>query len=599
VLGFLSMVLYCFTKTGISDEIGVYLFGKGHENKLLEVFEQVHYMLFFIMIFFVINVHILMCGSKRTSHKWWLFNRACLLSSSSSAYTRMNYPQYLLSELFPRECSKRKMRSELQLFRGLRKEFIAERSPEPPFAPETEDTVNEDFDFGSYLTTCQSASLSHMVHLSSFTWISLAVATVIFYFIGVVIRNDLITFAWIWMGAGWLLFLLGSIFDYHMVQLLDKMVAPPAFKSDTKRETSSLLHENELQALPAWTQVDLDQYMTNQRSSLKKMLLNQKPTRQDTLYWFETRGPKVYEVLFQMQMMFTATYVSLLCLTLLPLMVIHSDRSISERVLYFVFSVLPVCLLLSKYQIATDMCVWLFDYFLFPSQNKLTTLFSSRSLTKVCSIGNHRKPAAISYVEREEKTATVIWHLVTLTKLKYAARDNFVVNASQESLAHVSKRELQVAESVFKALDANGDGFITAEEIRELFIRLGTQLEPATLDAIVRTLDIDNSASVCLKEFLEFYKRFVLVKIDHETLRDLAIDIFAQIDTDKSGEITMSELKHTISQLHAGFSLDEIGALVAELDETGDGAVTEHEFMHLILDKHYRMFEHAPLPSFE
>ena len=327
--------------------------------------------------------------------------------------------------------------------------------------------------------------------------------------------------------------LLGSIFDYHMVQLLDKMVAPPAFKSDTKRETSSLLHENELQALPAWTQVDLDQYMKNQRSSLKKMLLNQKPTRQDTLYWFETRGPKVYEVLFQMQMvgliftllcisqnklisvyllrhqMFTATYVSLLCLTLLPLMVIHSDRSISERVLYFVFSVLPVCLLLSKYQIATDMCVWLFDYFLFPSQNKLTTLFSSRSLTKVCSIGNHRKPAAISYVEREEKTATVIWHLVTLTKLKYAARDNFVVNASQESLAHVSKRELQVAESVFKALDANGDGFITAEEIGELFIRLGTQLEPATLDAIVRTLDIDNSASVCLKEFLEFYKRSV------------------------------------------------------------------------------------------
>ena len=318
-----------------------------------------------------------------------------------------------------------------------------------------------------------------------------------------------------------------------MVQLLDKMVAPPAFKSDTKRETSSLLHENELQALPAWTQVDLDQYMKNQRSSLKKMLLNQKPTRQDTLYWFETRGPKVYEVLFQMQMvgliftllcisqnklisvyllrhqMFTATYVSLLCLTLLPLMVIHSDRSISERVLYFVFSVLPVCLLLSKYQIATDMCVWFFDYFLFPSKNKLTTLFSSRSLTKVCSIGNHRKPAAISYVEREEKTATVIWHLVTLTKLKYAARDNFVVNASQESLAHVSKRELQVAESVFKALDANGDGFITAEEIGELFIRLGTQLEPATLDAIVRTLDIDNSASVCLKEFLEFYKRSV------------------------------------------------------------------------------------------
>lgn len=68
---------------------------------------------------------------------------------------------------------------------------------------------------------------------------------------------------------------------------------------------------------------------------------------------------------------------------------------------------------------------------------------------------------------------------------------------------------MQVAESIFKALDANRDGYITAEEIGELFIRLGTQLEPATLDAIVKTLDIDNSASICLEEFLEFYKRSV------------------------------------------------------------------------------------------
>ena len=89
-----------------------------------------------------------------------------------------------------------------------------------------------------------------------------------------------------------------------MVQLLNKMVAPSTLKSGTKGETSSLLHENEglIQALPAWTQVDLDQYIRYQRSSLKKILVNHKPTRQDTLYWLETRGPKVYEVLFQMQM---------------------------------------------------------------------------------------------------------------------------------------------------------------------------------------------------------------------------------------------------------------------------------------------------------
>ena len=70
VLGFLSMVTFCVTKMGVFDKLGAYLFGEGEEEELLEIFESVHFMLFFIMVFFVINVLVLMHGSKRQSHKW-------------------------------------------------------------------------------------------------------------------------------------------------------------------------------------------------------------------------------------------------------------------------------------------------------------------------------------------------------------------------------------------------------------------------------------------------------------------------------------------------------------------------------------------------
>lgn len=70
VLGFLSMVTFCVTKMGVFDKLGAYLFGEGEEKELLEIFESVHFMLFFIMVFFVINVLVLMHGSKRQSHKW-------------------------------------------------------------------------------------------------------------------------------------------------------------------------------------------------------------------------------------------------------------------------------------------------------------------------------------------------------------------------------------------------------------------------------------------------------------------------------------------------------------------------------------------------
>ena len=193
----------------------------------------------------------------------------------------------------------------------------------------------------------------------------------------------------------------------------------------------------------------------------------------------------MYTTLFQIQMVFTAAYVSLLFLTILPLMVVHSEAARSERFFYLVLALFPVYLLLSKYQTA------------------------AANLTQACSIGVHRKPAAVSAVERDEKTAMIIMHLVTLLKLKQVAHVGFDVEKHKKT-STASAQDMEAARHIFEALDSDGSGEIAAEEIGELFEGLGTRLEEDTLDAIVKALDVDRSGGIKLEEFLDFYERYIL-----------------------------------------------------------------------------------------
>ena len=152
---------------------------------------------------------------------------------------------------------------------------------------------------------------------------------------------------------------------------------------------------------------------------------------------------------------------------------------------------------------------------------------------------------------------------------------------------------------MFESLDESGDGTIDAEEFGRLFDSLGAKTSQETLEAIVQSLDKDNSGGIDKEEFLDFFKTHILTDLDHHGIHQLAKDIFVQLDQDGSGEITVNELKTTIDALDADFTMDEIGALVKELDEDDSGSISEHEIVRLLLVKHHHLFEHATLPKLE
>jgi len=56
----------------------------------------------------------------------------------------------------------------------------------------------------------------------------------------------------------------------------------------------------------------------------------------------------------------------------------------------------------------------------------------------------------------------------------------------------------------FKLFDANGDGSITAEEMRTMMKNLGSDLTPEEVELLIREADYDGDGTLDLQEFTRF-----------------------------------------------------------------------------------------------
>lgn len=264
-------------------------------------------------------------------------------------------------------------------------------------------------------------------------------------------------------------------------------------------------------------------------------------------------------------------------LSFFPFLFEKSTESNVELYSYVIVSLLPVYLLLTKYHTA------------------------AANLTLACSIGVHRRPQAVSQVIREGKTDRIIRAMITMQKLQLAASSDFTASGNHHSsgaTSDASSQELEEVAQTFDALDISGDGSISSSELGAVLKALGATATAESLTAMVTLLDKDKDGSISRTEFLDFYKEHMCFDLGHDGLHELAKHLFEQIDADGSGEITLSEFKNVVDSFNVGFSVDEIGNLVNELDEQDNGTIGEHEFVEL-LEKHDHLFEKIKLPKLE
>lgn len=204
VLGFVSIFAYVVAKMRWFERLGESLFGPQEEEELLEVFEEVHFIIFFIMVFFVFQVLVLVKVSRETGHKWFQLEkqasdpfvdwseRANSYQLSSIHFTIKKWI-YSYSSVLP--CCKNKpmeQERELLLYKALRDEFVLDRELEYPFFPSAE-RVEKDFNFGRYLSFCQASLLDKVVHVKISTWVVFALGMIVYYlFVLLVHCNEMV-----------------------------------------------------------------------------------------------------------------------------------------------------------------------------------------------------------------------------------------------------------------------------------------------------------------------------------------------------------------------------------------------------------------------
>ncbi|CEM35351.1 unnamed protein product [Vitrella brassicaformis CCMP3155] len=149
----------------------------------------------------------------------------------------------------------------------------------------------------------------------------------------------------------------------------------------------------------------------------------------------------------------------------------------------------------------------------------------------------------------------------------------------------MSENEISTLKKIFMALDKNGDGSLTVQEIREGLTKAGLKDIPPDLEQLMKEVDSDGSGVIDYTEFLA-------ATLDKKLYiqEDVCWAAFRVFDIDGNGKITAEELQHVLGMDSVKGAFDNtaianIRDMIREVDRDGDGEIDFDEFMKMMRDR--------------
>uniref|UniRef100_A0A2P2MY53 Calmodulin n=1 Tax=Rhizophora mucronata TaxID=61149 RepID=A0A2P2MY53_RHIMU len=130
-------------------------------------------------------------------------------------------------------------------------------------------------------------------------------------------------------------------------------------------------------------------------------------------------------------------------------------------------------------------------------------------------------------------------------------------------------------EEVFRYFDGNGDGKISAVELRAYFGSIGEYMSYEDAQGVIKEHDTDGDDLLDFEDFLRLMKRGA----DNEDLKQ-AFEMFQLEKGD--GCITPGGLQRMLQRLGDERSLDDCVAMINVFDSNGDGVLDFHEFHQMM-----------------
>lgn len=153
-------------------------------------------------------------------------------------------------------------------------------------------------------------------------------------------------------------------------------------------------------------------------------------------------------------------------------------------------------------------------------------------------------------------------------KIQQAALTCIACQASPDDIKNLKE--------TFKALDKDGNGTITIEELQT---GLGHKEDMTSLIEMLKGADTDGSGSID-------YTEFIAATMDQQTFmrNDYLKTAFDMFDKDKSGKIDKQELIGILQgeDMQNTVPSDQLLKYIEEVDENGDGEIDFEEFQEMM-----------------
>lgn len=167
-----------------------------------------------------------------------------------------------------------------------------------------------------------------------------------------------------------------------------------------------------------------------------------------------------------------------------------------------------------------------------------------------------------------------------------------LVQAETDTVAstdHVDPEALSaMIKEVFNRFDSDGSGYLDRQEMQSVFSSLLPKFTKKQILYYSKQLDRGGDGQVSHSEFMEWLQedtpesKEVFAAVARET-SDAMVgrvrEVFKRFDTDGGGFLDKDELSRVFRTFDSNFTMQDIDALIKDLDRGGDGKVSRREFL--------------------
>merc|ERR1711881_305822 len=121
-------------------------------------------------------------------------------------------------------------------------------------------------------------------------------------------------------------------------------------------------------------------------------------------------------------------------------------------------------------------------------------------------------------------------------------------------------------------------GSIATGELKVAMKALGFEPKPGEIEKLIHSVDDDGDGEMDYDDF----ERMMEQKILNKDQKDDLLKAFSLFDDDKTGTISLANLKRVAKELGETLSDEELKEVIAESDKDGDGELSVDEFLSIM-----------------